>query len=499
MVLTALLLFAAADPLVLPLLRDPAGAEEEKRVIGPNDTEVRLSNISRPTLTAFLAEKPNGTGAIIAPGGGFRHLAIDKEGNDVAKWLNTFGVSAFVLKYRAGSDPDREAVVKRSMEDYAAALALVKSRAAEWKVNPQKIGLVGFSAGGLIALKAATGAAELRPSFVAPIYCGGFAGTTVPADAPPAFFAAAQDDPLTQGNTVPAYLAWTTVKRPAAMYVFPKGGHGFGIRKVGNPSDVWPDRFREWLAFNGYADGVPSGKYSTFVESAKMDAAFPKHSVVVDHGAYRVMAIGREKSGQSEIHAEFTDVAYFVSGTATLVTGGSLKSPQVIGPGETRGSGIEGGSRKDLKAGDVVAIPNGTPHFFEVTSPCKYYLVKVRTNDAGKPPVMVSLSKGGSLATGDGYKASASHRDKDGIAELHARDTDLMYFVSGTGTVVTSGWVAEAKSTGPEETRGPRVEAGVRQPVKPGDLVVVPNGVPHQFVDVKGPLDYFVVKVRSAE
>jgi mannose-6-phosphate isomerase-like protein (cupin superfamily) len=171
----------------------------------------------------------------------------------------------------------------------------------------------------------------------------------------------------------------------------------------------------------------------------------------------------------------------------------------VIGPGETRGSGIEGGARKDLRAGDVVTIPNGMPHFFDVTSPCKYYLVKVRTNDAGKAPVTVSLAKGGALASGDGYKVSASHRDKDGIAELHARDTDLMYFVSGTGTLVTSGSVVEAKASGPEETRGPRVDAGIRQTVKPGDLVVVPNGVPHQFVDVKRALDYFVVKVRSGE
>ena len=86
---------------------------------------------------------------------------------------------------------------------------------------------------------------------------------------------------------------------------------------------------------------------------------------------------------------------------------------------------------------------------------------------------------------------------KDGIAEQHARDTDLMYFVRGTATLVTGGTVAEAKSTAPEETRGPKVSEGVRQAVKPGDLVVVPNTVPHQFVDVKGPLDYFVVKVRS--
>jgi acetyl esterase/lipase/mannose-6-phosphate isomerase-like protein (cupin superfamily) len=500
MVLTALLLLFAADPLVLPLLPvDPALPDQEKSFIGPNDTEVRFTNISRPTLTVYLAAKPNGTAILVAPGGGFRHLAIDKEGHDVAKWLNTLGISAFVIKYRAGADPDRAAVENRSQDDYAAALAIVRSRAGEWKIDPRKIGLIGFSAGAKIALRAATGPAETRPAFVAPIYAGGFAGMTVPNDAPPAFFAAAQDDPLTQGNTIPAYLAWTAVKRPATVHIFPKGGHGFGIRKVGNPSDVWPDRFHEWLAFMKLTDGVESGKYSTFIDSAKVDAAFPKHTTLIDHGNYRIMAIGREKTGEAEIHADFTDVVYFVDGTATLATGGTVKSAKNTAAGEIRGAAIEGGERRDLKAGDVVTIPNGTPHHFIVKTPCRYYLVKVRTNDAGKPSTLVSFAKGGSLGSGDGYKASASHRDKDGIAEVHARDTDLMYFLRGSGTVVTGGNVVEAKTTGPEEMRGARIEAGIRQVLKPGDVIVVPNTVPHQFVDVKGSFDYFVVKVRSAQ
>jgi mannose-6-phosphate isomerase-like protein (cupin superfamily) len=113
--------------------------------------------------------------------------------------------------------------------------------------------------------------------------------------------------------------------------------------------------------------------------------------------------------------------------------------------------------------------------------------------------VVTSLSKGGALASGDGYKVSASHREKDGIAEQHARETDVMYFVRGTATTVTGGKVAEPKATGEDEIRGTMVAGGVRQAVKPGDVVVVPNTVPHQFVDVKGPLDYFVVKVRSAQ
>ena len=170
----------------------------------------------------------------------------------------------------------------------------------------------------------------------------------------------------------------------------------------------------------------------------------------------------------------------------------------MTGPGEMRGARLEGGERHELKAGDVVTIPNGVSHqFANIKAPCRYFLLKVRTNEHGKPPLVTMLSKGGALGSGDGYKVSASHRDKDGIAELHDRDTDVMYFVKGTGTLVTGGAVKDGKSSGAEEVRGPSVEGGVRQVMKPGDVVVVPNRTPHQFVDVHGALDYFVVKVRS--
>ncbi len=243
-----------------------------------------------------------------------------------------------------------------------------------------------------------------------------------------------------------------------------------------------------------------SGPAATHLDKAQMEAAYPKHSVLLDQGQYRVMAIGREKDGQAEVHAHDTDVVYFVSGTATLLTGGKVKDGKSTGPGEVRGAAVEGGTAQPLKAGDVVTIPNGTPHqFANVHAPCKYFLLKVRTHDEGKAPTVTTLSKGGALAAGDHYKVSASHRDKDGIAEQHARDTDVMFFVKGTATIVTGGTVAEAKSTAPEEVRGTNVEHGTRQALQPGDVMVVPNTVPHQFVDVKGPLDYFVVKVRSAE
>lgn len=244
--------------------------------------------------------------------------------------------------------------------------------------------------------------------------------------------------------------------------------------------------------------GQPA-KQATHIDSKKLDAAYPKHSILLDHGAYRVMAIGRDKPGQGEVHENDTDVVYFVEGTATLITGGTVKDAKGSAPGEIRGTAVDGGERRNLKAGDVVTIPNGMPHqFINITAPCRYYLVKVRTNDAGKPSILKPISKG-PLTSGDGYKVSASHRDADGVTEEHARDSDIMYFIKGTATIVTGGKVPDGKPTAAEEIRGTKIVGGVRQPLKPGDVMVVPNTVPHQFVDVHGPLDYFVIKVRSAQ
>jgi len=250
-----------------------------------------------------------------------------------------------------------------------------------------------------------------------------------------------------------------------------------------------------WLAAATFLTGQ-----ATYIDSAKMDAAYPKHAVLLDQGQYRVMAIGRDKDGQAELHTKDTDIVYFVEGTATLVTGGILKEGKVTAPGEMPGARLEGGGKHELKAGDVVTIPNGVSHqFMNIKAPCRYFLLKVQTQERGRPPMVTSLSKGGAFCGGDGYKVSGSHREKDGIAEWHERDSDVMYFVRGTATLVTGGKVNDGKSTAPEEVRGPSVDGGVRQALKPGDVVVVPNATPHQFVDVKGPLDYFVVKVRSAK
>ncbi len=230
--------------LVIPIWPDKPDLAES--FVGPNDTERRIRNVTNPTLTVYLAPSPSGAAILIAPGGGFRHLAIDKEGHDVAKFLNSLGVSAFVLQYSAGANPDRAVVVKQSLADARQALSILHARAAEFKIDPAKTGILGFSAGGYLAADLALRGTP-RPAFSIPIYAAAPPDLTVPLNAPPILLIAAHDDPLTITGTIPLYQAWVAAKRPATLHIFQTGKHGFGFRKTGVAADSWPDRLAEWL------------------------------------------------------------------------------------------------------------------------------------------------------------------------------------------------------------------------------------------------------------
>jgi dienelactone hydrolase len=233
---------------------------------------ITIYNVSVPTLTVFEADKSiaTGTAVIVCPGGAFHALAIDNEGYDVAKWLNTKGITAFVLKYRLGHlvtenptqemwvkmksktfNKDIEPIVAMGIADGKSAVAYVRSHAVEWNLKPNQIGIMGFSAGGTVATGVAfTYDAQSRPDFVAPIYpyVGDFATQTVPADAPPMFIAVASDD--NEGFQIPStllYTNWVSAKKSAELHIYRKGHHGFGMRKQNIPTDTWIDRFYEWL------------------------------------------------------------------------------------------------------------------------------------------------------------------------------------------------------------------------------------------------------------
>jgi acetyl esterase/lipase len=249
----------------------------EKEYFSKNwNTEV-VANVTKPTLTVFKpsAELRNGTAVVICPGGGFLALSINSEGNDVAKYLAAKGVTAFVLKYRVahtGEDATQEftalyadrqkfreildKVVPLSIADGLAAVSYVRQHSSDWGVSPDRVGIIGFSAGGTVSAGVALGyAPEGRPAFAALIYAAGgrFKDSPVPVDAPPVFVAAATDDNLGLApDSIALYEKWTGAHKPAELHMYTKGGHGFGMRKQNLPTDHWIDRFAEWLELQGW-------------------------------------------------------------------------------------------------------------------------------------------------------------------------------------------------------------------------------------------------------
>jgi acetyl esterase/lipase len=232
-----------------------------------------VTNVSTPTLEAFLPENGNGAAVVIAPGGGFHALSIDSEGNDVARWLNERGVAAFVLRYRlvpGGEDVVAELVKKTPEQaqldmasvaplagaDGLAAMRLVRSRAEEFGVDAQRIGFMGFSAGGTVAMSVAAGYEETsRPAFLAPIYAStrSLPDWELPEDVPPIFLVAATDDQLGLApESIRIYERWVKAGIPAELHLYAEGGHGFGMRTQNLPSDSWIDRFGEWLIASGF-------------------------------------------------------------------------------------------------------------------------------------------------------------------------------------------------------------------------------------------------------
>ncbi|HEX5499337.1 MAG TPA: alpha/beta hydrolase [Thermomicrobiales bacterium] len=244
---------------------------ELERPLWENSRLVR--NVSRPTLTVFLPEPSlaNGAGVVVCPGGGFQGLMMDKEGTEVARWLNACGIAAFVLKYRVEPTPDDDAAYLRlaasspsqrpnmdrvraaAIADGSQALRTIRRQASRWTIDPDRLGIMGFSAGGAVAAGvAAEYDADSRPSFAAPIYAP-WRARPAPADAPPLFLATAGDDALVDPqNSLALYVAWRAANRPAELHIYAKGGHGFALWPQGLPVDGWIDRFREWLRSEGF-------------------------------------------------------------------------------------------------------------------------------------------------------------------------------------------------------------------------------------------------------
>jgi len=234
----------------------------QERIVENTPLGTIIFNVVTPTLTAYLPDraKATGTGVIIAPGGAFVALAVDLEGNSLARWLQERGIAAFVLKYRLVErrgegipQMDMDTAGRYGIADGIQALKVVRERAAEWGVAPGRLGMLGFSAGAMVTSAALLQEdAAARPDFAAMIYGGPFGKMPpIPAELPPMFLAWAQDDQLALGFIERFHDALKAAGHKPEVHIYAAGGHGFGMRAQGTSSDHWIDAFHHWLEAQG--------------------------------------------------------------------------------------------------------------------------------------------------------------------------------------------------------------------------------------------------------
>lgn len=239
---------------------DPSGPHEQLEERGKNGVIDRsITHVAEPSVTVYLpTSRVTGTGIVICPGGGYQHLAIDKEGHDVARWLNTLGIAGIVLKYRLpgssgmrGADLHQVAdTIHVALEDAEGAVRLVRANAAKWRLKPDAIGMMGFSAGGhLAAMVGMISSPDARPNFLVLGYPAIPAALQVTASTPRTFLVAADDDPIVNpaDNAGRFFAALRAVNVPAELHIYSSGGHGFGILKTAKTSAAWPEALVAWL------------------------------------------------------------------------------------------------------------------------------------------------------------------------------------------------------------------------------------------------------------
>ena len=247
-----------------------------ERVIRDTPLGTVVLDVTTPTLTAYLPDPAHatGTGIIVAPGGACLALAMDLEGTSVARWLQQQGIAAFVLKYRVQrkqqegipADLDMARACRNGMADGIQAVKRVRQNAAAWGVSPHRVGVLGFSAGAMIASGALLQAdATARPDFAALVYGAPFGSLpAVPGSLPPVFMAWAQDDDQARTAAVRFYDALLAADQRPEAHIYASGGHGFGLRRQGTSSDHWIEAFQGWLQAQGLlrraAPATPAGR-----------------------------------------------------------------------------------------------------------------------------------------------------------------------------------------------------------------------------------------------
>jgi len=284
---TASLLSINAEPMA-PIELWPNGAPESVTLPGPEADQTkpednlvdgrylsRIGNITVPTLTFYPAPAAYNTGTtvLVCPGGGYWIVAYDLEGIEVCKWLNSIGVNAALLKYRV---PRREGREKHevALEDAARAMQIIRSKAIEWNIEANKVGVLGFSAGGHLSATLSNTEEmpeirgydsiqnlSVRPDFTVLIYPAylvikeendAIAPEVAPTAAtPPTFISIALDDPVRVEGAMQYALALKSVGVPAELHIYTEGGHGYGLRRTANPVTTWPDRVEDWMRYRG--------------------------------------------------------------------------------------------------------------------------------------------------------------------------------------------------------------------------------------------------------
>jgi acetyl esterase/lipase len=260
------------DKVELPTEGDTSGPKGGKVADKP---VIRLGNVSEPSITFYPAPKEKNTGAavLICPGGGYGILAYDLEGTEICEWFNSIGVNAVLVKYRVPKRPGTEKHAP-PLQDVQRAFGLVRSKASEWGIDPKRIGVLGFSAGGHLAAVAsnnyeqrsyekvdAADEQSCRPDFTILIYPayltvkeqGDKVSPEIPVNAktPPTFLAMTEDDGIRVESAVFYYMALKNAKVAAEMHLYPTGGHGYGLRPSKHTVTTWPKRVEEWMDASG--------------------------------------------------------------------------------------------------------------------------------------------------------------------------------------------------------------------------------------------------------
>lgn len=266
------------QPQVVHLWPQGAPGFESRRDEPEQAKDYWVKNIHNPSITVFLPpkEKATGAGIVIAPGGGHRELVFNAEGRDAAEYLNSIGVAAFVLKYRLAREPGSPYKLNEVVpQDGYRAIRLVRSRAKEWGVDPNRLGILGFSAGGEVVSMVAYGSGagdpnapdpidrlNGKPNFQMLVYPGPLGvPDVIPPDAPPAFLVVANDDRGASGVVVNLLEKFRQAKVPVEVQIYARGGHAFNMGQRSKLATLhsWPQRMADWLADNGWLKGKDEG------------------------------------------------------------------------------------------------------------------------------------------------------------------------------------------------------------------------------------------------